>query len=66
MQRRCVCGKPIKGKTHLCADCLEIYGTDRTDWPEWLKFLVNDLDREYAAEKRFDQHEINFTDLGVY
>ncbi len=66
MQRRCACGKPIKGKVHLCVACLEIYGSDRAEWPEWLKFMVNDLEREYASDRRADNFEITFTDLGVY
>ena len=66
MQRRCACGKPIRGKAHLCAACLSIYGSDRAEWPEWLKFMVNDLEREYAGDRRADKFEITFTDLGVY
>ena len=66
MHRRCACGKPIIGKVHLCSACLEIYGENRAEWPEWLKFMVNDLEREYTADKRTDKYEITFTDLGVY
>ena len=43
-----------------------IYGTNRAEWPEWLKFLVNDIDREQKQDKCIDCHEITFTDLGVY
>jgi len=32
----------------------------------WLKFLVNDMRKELRRERRIDEHEISFTDLGVY
>ena len=66
MERQCVCGQRITGRNHLCKECLVIYGTNRAEWPEWLKFLVNDIDREQKQDKCIDCHEITFTDLGVY
>ena len=65
VQRYCVCGLKVAGKKHLCDKCSAIYGT-RQEWPEWLKFWVNDTEREYRKEKSIDEHEISFTDLGVY
>ena len=66
MRHSCACGKLIIGKNELCAECLSIYGAIRAKWPEWLKFLVNDNKRELRRERRIDEHEITFTDLGVY
>ncbi len=66
MHHKCVCGKNIVGKNELCAECLSIYGADRAEWPLWLKFDVNDMRRELRQERRIDEHEITFTDLGVY
>lgn len=66
MHRTCVCGKRIVGRNELCSECLSIYGDSRSEWPEWLKFSLNDSYRERYQEKRIDSHEITFTDLGVY
>jgi len=66
MHRICACGRCFTGKRELCAECLSIYGADRAEWPEWLKFLVNDRKRELRQEARIDKREITFTDLGVY
>jgi hypothetical protein len=54
MARRvcCCCDSPIGTKGHLCTDCLAEYGKDRTKWPEWLRFLVHDVQREAAYESR--------------
>ena len=66
MHHKCVCARNIIGNNELCNECLAIYGAHRAEWPEWLKFLVNDIKRELRREKEFDKHEITFTDLGVY
>lgn len=65
MRKTCVCGKCIT-RGDLCNICLNIYGANRSEWPEWLKFLVNDMRKELRRERRIDEHEISFTDLGVY
>jgi len=65
VQRYCVCGKRIAGKRHLCDECVAIYGA-RENWPEWLRFWVNDTEREAKQESRINEREITFTDLGVY
>lgn len=62
MQRKCVCGKYLAGKRHLCDECSDIYG-QREEWPEWLKFWVNDTERENRREINIDEHEISFSDL---
>ena len=50
MKKTCACGKAINTKNDLCRECLELYGTDKAEWPEWLRFLVADLKREYEYE----------------
>jgi hypothetical protein len=50
MKKTCVCGKTITNRTDLCAECKELYGTDKTDWPEWLRYMVADMKREYDYE----------------
>lgn len=54
-QRYCVCGKPISMKRQLCADCLEIYGDEPEEWPEWLRWQVNDIQRDINYERRHDE-----------
>src|SRR3990172_3937017 len=51
-QRECPCGRLITGKRELCRECVDVYGDERDEWPEWLRFLVNDLQRELKSELR--------------
>lgn len=67
MQKRCViCGKVITNGFDLCESCLQEYGRDKSQYPEWLKFLIADTNRERRQERRISQREISFTDLGLY
>ena len=67
MQNRCViCGKVITNGFNLCESCLREYGRDKSRYPEWLKFLIADTNREVRQERRISQREISFTDLGLY
>lgn len=67
MQNRCViCGKVITNGFNLCESCLREYGRDKSQYPEWLKFLIADTNREVRQERRISQREISFTDLGLY
>lgn len=52
MKKTCVCGKAIINRADLCAECKDLYGTDKKDWPEWLRFMVADMKREYDYELR--------------
>jgi hypothetical protein len=52
MQRTCVCGKPIANNMRLCKNCYLKYGSDSSEWPEWVKFMVNDIKREVRYEER--------------
>jgi len=66
MNKRCICGKVITSKYDLCANCMAEYGKDRSEWPDWLKFMVADMRRERRQDIKVSQHEISFTDLGIY
>lgn len=65
MNKRCVCGKIITSQYDLCANCLAEYGTDRSLYPDWLKFMIADMKRERRQEFRIKQHEVTFSELGL-
>lgn len=67
MQKHCcICGKVITNGFDLCESCMNEYGRDKSQYPEWLKFLIADNNRERRQERRINQHEISFTDMGLY
>lgn len=51
MERYCVCGKSIQNNRRLCKECGEIYGYIPSEWPEWLRWLVNDMQRSLDQER---------------
>jgi len=61
MNKVCVCGKTIPIKNDLCRECLSLYGTDKTEWAEWLRFMVSDLKREYEYEIKHSR-DLEFDD----
>lgn len=61
----CVCGKIITNSYDLCNKCLSEYGKDRSEWPEWLIFLVADTQREKYRKVVVSRYEIHFSDLGL-
>ena len=50
MAKLCACGTEIKNNRSLCLECGEIYGYDPKDWPEWLRWLVSDIQREHMDD----------------
>ncbi len=50
MQKLCVCSKPIRPKFWFCAECQAKYGDDREQWPEYVVFMVKDINREWMSE----------------
>lgn len=54
-QRYCVCGKTLSMNRQLCGDCLEVYGVDPEEWPEWLRWQINDIQRDINYERRHDE-----------
>ena len=55
MARFCPCGKAINNRRRICAECGEIYGYVASEWPEWLRMLVNENNREFMEESRRDE-----------
>ena len=54
MARYCPCGKQVYSNRGICKECGSIYGFTRSEWPEWLKMMVNDLGREDLFELRHE------------
>ncbi len=62
--RQCVCGTKIAWGHTLCAECLKAYGARRNEWPEWLRFWVDDTQRELNAERNHREQTLNEDWLG--
>ena len=69
MNKVCVCGGYIPLTWSLCSGCLVIYGAERAEWPSWLRYHVNDLNREIKANSRHDDiaynDEFNYANIKV-
>ena len=56
---RCpTCGGWKQLRAHLCRECERKYGTNRDEWSEWLRFLVNDCERETYQDELHARREI--------
>ena len=55
MERLCPCGQPVYPNRGICRECGRIYGFRRSEWPEWLRMLVNENNREFMEESRRDE-----------
>ena len=64
--KRCVCGKVINEQLRSFATSAKPNMVLTALWPEWLVFMVADLKREYRQRKIIDEHEIPFSELGIY
>lgn len=62
MERLCPCGKKIPSKWRLCRECAEIYGVDSKEWPEWLRWMVADIQREIDYER--NRNYIGLEEIG--
>ena len=65
---KCVCcQRYITSDYFVCSKCAEehnIIGKPYKEWPEWLKFLINDTRKEsYIFNLDYDR-EISFSDVG--
>jgi hypothetical protein len=54
MARFCPCGKGITNKRWICAECGSIYGYVASEWPEWLRLIVNDNNRVELSDRRHE------------
>lgn len=59
MQRYCVCGIPIPINRPFCVECHNLYGSDRTKWPEWLRVWVSNYKHELDYETKASKREIS-------
>ena len=59
MYKNCVCGIEISANRSLCCECAETYGTNPTEWPEWLRWQVSDIQREWDYERNNDSLSID-------
>jgi hypothetical protein len=57
------CQKPITWRFAICSDCEKIYGSSPKQWPEWLRFLWNDIQKERRRHVRVNKYETSFVDL---
>lgn len=63
-QHKCLnCGKPITYRFAICSDCEKIFGNRAVDWPDWLRFMWNDIQRERRRNKKVRNYEISMADI---
>ena len=61
---KCIaCSNWITYRFAICADCEQKYGRSAKEWPDWLRFLWNDIQKERRRAKRIRDHEITFSEL---
>ena len=69
MARYCPCGKNVLPNRGICQECGEVYGFNRSEWPEWLRLIVNDITREemsYQRHEHISYDEIESNGRGGY
>ena len=59
MERLCPCGKHVLPNRRLCKECAEIYGCDSTEWPEWLRWQVSDIQRELDFDMKHNHRQLD-------
>ena len=59
MERLCPCGKHVLPNRRLCKECAEIYGCDSTEWPEWLRWQVSDIQRELDFDMKHNHLQLD-------
>lgn len=62
MHRCLVCGKTITWRFAICTDCEQIYGSKATGWPEWLRFMWADEQRERRRARQSQVFEVPLDD----
>lgn len=62
MKTNCVVCQKTNYKGVICRDCADKYGPDRNKWPAWLKFLVQDQQRELKSQERYNHTTIQLYD----
>jgi len=61
---RCIggCGKVVTWQFALCRSCEERYGVSPYDWPDWLRYLWSDIQRERRRDRRITEFEVPLSD----
>jgi len=59
MERLCPCGEHVLPNRRLCKECVEIYGCDSTEWPEWLRWQVSDIQRELDFDMKHNHLQLD-------
>lgn len=59
MERLCPCGKTILPNRRICKECGDIYGFDSSEWPEWLRWQVSDIQRELDFDSKHEHYRID-------
>jgi hypothetical protein len=59
MERYCPCGKQIRVDRRLCKECADIYGIDKQEWPEWLSWMVSDIQRELDFDRNHEYSNLD-------
>ena len=61
-----VCGRFITWRFSLCRKCEKEYGKRVKEWPEWVRYLVNQSRRERRDKKLRRKWEIQMSDIEDY
>lgn len=57
---RCLnCGKPITYTFAICSGCEKKFGNSSREWPDWLRYLWAQTQRERRAHKNINEYEID-------
>ena len=63
-QHTCLnCNKPITYRFAICSECEKEFGNKATEWPPWLRFMWNDIQRERRRNKKVRSREISMVDI---
>lgn len=59
MERLCPCGKAVLPNRRICKECGSIYGFDSSEWPEWLRWQVSDIQRELDFDMKHNHRQLD-------
>jgi len=53
------CGKPITWTFAICSNCEKKFGNSSKEWPDWLRFLWAQTQRERRQDKNIITNELD-------
>jgi hypothetical protein len=53
------CGKTITWQFAICAECEKIHTSSPYNWPDWLRYLWKQTQKERRQTKKIHTHELN-------